>query len=303
MVGAPGFDSWDQMQNSAWLAELKESFQQGRWPSECRRCQTTEVANGHSIRLDATKRDAILDKFDTDYLILGGVLDNICNSACQSCNSKLSTKIGSLHGRDYPRINNYHLLSRIPMDRVLEIDLNGGEPAASGNYQNLLENLPPAIKLLRVNTNGSRLLPNIGKILEQGIQVIITLSLDGIDRVHDYVRWPIKWNNYVRVVEEYQTLRKNHHNLRLQTWTTVHALNLADFDNIKRWSASNGLEHSWAYLEQPQALNVKYKNTFTLPCQQLAPDIIACDSDNQTQIDRFIADQNKLRGINIKDYL
>lgn len=299
-MDAPGFQDWEQMQSSTWLAGIRDQFHSDQWPQECRRCQATEPS--HSIRLDSLRRHDLL-KHKDQYLILGGVLDNVCNSACQSCNANLSTKIGSLSGRDYVKVNNVDLFDRIPMHRVIEIDVNGGEPTASPNYQRLLENLPLSVKILRVNTNGSRVLPALEKILDRGVHVIITLSLDGTGQVHDYVRWPIQWDRYQATVAELKTFKGQYSNLSLQAWTTVHALNLADFENIKAWANQQELKHSWAYLESPGAINVRYSNSRTQPFHHLDPKHIAIDSNNQQELDKFIADQDALRSINIKDYL
>lgn len=309
MVGAPEFSSWSDMQNSQWLENLKQSMTSGEWPLECQRCQKTENSdNPHSIRLDSIDRDKILSKYKQDYVILGGVLDNICNSACQSCNSNLSTKIGSLETKNYSKISNSHLFDQIPMSRVVEIDLNGGEPTASPEYQNLLNNLPNDVKVLRVNTNGSRLLPNIEKILERKIILIITLSLDGVGPVHDYVRWPIAWEKYTKTVDQYIQLRKKYNNLKLEAWTTVHSLNVENFDQIKDYVKQHNIDHSWAFLVNPDPLNPIYKNQFTMAAKHITKtaeikEQIATGADNQVQLDTFIKAQDSLRNINIKDYL
>jgi sulfatase maturation enzyme AslB (radical SAM superfamily) len=308
MVDAPGFESWQQMQDSDWLSEIFNTMDNDQWPKECRRCQYSEQSGSMSIRQAANQRDLELQSQKDDYLILGGVLDNICNSACQSCNANLSTKIGSLSTKQYPRVDNTHLFSRIPMDRVIEIDLNGGEPTASVNYQMLLDDLPDQVRIVRVNTNGSRLLPNLKKLLDKHHQVIITLSLDGTGQVHDYVRWPIKWSAYQSVVESYRDYRDRYPNLELQAWTTVHALNISDWPNISTFARQNRLDHSWAWLEYPQSLSAMYKNTLTVTAREILSDfpefsLVATGDDNQEQLDTFVSQQDQLRGINIKDYL
>lgn len=300
MINAPGFDSWQEMQDSEWLHRVRSDMEQDQWPHECHRCRDTEP--GHSIRLDSNKKHELLKRY-RDYIILGGVLDNICNSACQSCNATLSTKIGSLLSSDYIKINNDNLFKRIPMERVCELDINGGEPTASPNYQRLLKNLPDSIRILRVNTNGSRVLPNLENILDRGVHVIVTLSLDGTGKVHDYVRWPIKWANYQNTVEKYRKIANQHYNLKLQAWTTLHVLNAGDFKNIQDYAQDHGLAHSWAYLETPGELNLKYTNQMSQSAKHLDPAYIAIDRNNQDELDLFIETQDRLRDINIKEYL
>lgn len=301
MVNAPGFSSWEEMQSSDWLSNVSKQMEQDIWPSECRRCRDTEPS--HSVRLASIDRHQILNKARADYLILGGVLDNVCNSACQSCGPQLSTKIGSLSSKNYIKIDNQSLVDRIPWTRVIEVDLNGGEPTASPAYRELLENLPESVKVLRVNTNGSRLLPNLVDILNRGTTVLVTLSLDGTELVHDYVRWPINWSTYTSVVDQYSELRTRFQNLKLQAWTTLHVLNAMDFDNIKAYAKQNNLDHSWAYLEQPAPLNLRYSNSWTQSVKHIDPDRIAVDKDNHVELDEFINRQDRLRNININDYL
>jgi sulfatase maturation enzyme AslB (radical SAM superfamily) len=233
------------------------------------------------------------------YLVVGGVLDNICNSACQSCNAQHSTKIGSLQDKEYIQINNDSAFYNLPLDRIIQLDINGGEPTASPAYQRLLENLPPNLKYLRVNTNGSRILPNLQNIIQRGIKVTVTVSLDGIGRVHDYVRWPIKWETVEQNLQKYKQ-----YDIELNTWTTVHALNIGDLENIIAYTTKNNIKHSWALLEYPEVLNVKYSNHFTratnIP-EQLKTQV-AIDSDNTVDLQLWTTKQDQIRGIKLWDY-
>ena len=109
------------------------------WPKECIRCKQMEEITGESIRTKSIERHKILHPLKNDYLVVGGVLDNVCNSACQTCNAKLSTKIGSLE-KNYIKTNNFATFFKLPQNRILEVDVNGGEPTASKNYKKLLTN-------------------------------------------------------------------------------------------------------------------------------------------------------------------
>ena len=69
-------------------------------------------------------------------------------------------------------------------------------------------------------------------ILKNRAMVILTLSFDGVGDVHDYVRWPIKWKNYTKTVLAYKNLQKQYPLLKLNFWTTVSSLNVANLPNI-----------------------------------------------------------------------
>ena len=313
MINAMGFKTFDKLDNSKWLKDIKDTMAKDEWPNECKRCQQTEELNGESIRTKSIERHKILHPRKDDYLVVGGVLDNVCNSACQTCNAGLSPKIGSLKSKNYPKVNNYETFWKLPLNRILEVDVNGGEPTASKNYKKILANLPPNTKIVRMNTNGSRMIQELETILRNRTMVIVTLSFDGTGDVHDYVRWPIKWRNYIKTVQAYKDLQKQYPLLKLNCWTTVSSLNVENLPSILDFAAEQGLDHDWAFLNTPDPLNVKYKNKFTIRAKQklskssyaICRDIskkIAVAQDNNKLIELFIKKQDKLRNIDIKDY-
>jgi sulfatase maturation enzyme AslB (radical SAM superfamily) len=303
MVNGKGFVSYAELDQSKWLKDIKDSMSKDHWPAECIRCQQSESVTGESIRTNSITRHKMLHPIRKDYLIVGGVMDNICNSACQSCNANLSTKIGSLESKNYPRVDNLELFRKLPQDRIIELDVNGGEPTASKNYKSVLRSLPDNVKIVRMNTNGSRMISELEDVLKRKIMVIVTMSLDGIGDVHDYTRWPIKWSDYKETLNRYQELQKKHKLLQLDMWTTVSCLNVKTLPDIINFAKNKGVPHDWSFLSQPSVLNVRYTNRFTSRAKHLFPDHIAIDEDNDQLLEEFIRRQDRLRKIDIKDYL
>jgi len=289
MTNAPQFLTLEDMESSQWLQKTKQLFAESQWPLECLRCEQTEQINGTSIRLNAVAFDKL--QTQEDYLTVGGVLDNICNSACLTCSPKLSTKIGSLSNKTYPIVDNSSKFWQLPLTRVVHLDINGGEPSASKNYKHLLQNIPKNVKSVRINTNCGLIINELEELLSQGIEVTVTASLDGIGDVHDLVRWPIKWYRYVKNLMAYKNM-----GVILNTWTTVSALNIGDFVNIKNFVNQAGIDHSWAFLAEPSQLNVKYTNSWTIPHKDVLPGV-AVDQNNQVELDAFLSEQYSLRGI------
>jgi sulfatase maturation enzyme AslB (radical SAM superfamily) len=289
MIGAPEFNNLVEMESSEWLLVTKKMFEQDIWPRECIRCQQTESIKNSSIRLDSINFD--VTQKQKDYLIVGGVLDNTCNSACLTCNEQLSTKIGSLKSKNYPIIDNTNHFWTLPQERIVHLDINGGEPSASKNYKQVLANLPKNVKSVRVNTNGSLIIPELEDIVSRGIKVTVTVSLDGIGEVHDRVRWPIKWNKFYTNLMKYKSMALT----ELNTWTTVSALNIGDFKNILKFVQAHELLHSYALLNKPDVLNVKYVNELTLPYQDVLPGYVAIDKHNQEDLDQYLLEQGQIR--------
>lgn len=297
MTNAPEFESLDVMDASAWLYDVKFKFDQNIWPNECIRCQQTEQINNSSIRLNSIEFDK--HQIQTDYLTVGGVLDNVCNSACQTCNANLSTKIGSLESSNYIRIDNSDRFWALPLDRVVHLDVNGGEPSASKNYRRMLKNIPDNVTSVRINTNCSLVIPEIKELSNRGIQVTVTVSLDGVGRRHDYVRWPIKWQDFEHNLMKYRDM-----DVDLNTWTTVSALNIGDLKNIFSYVQQHELKNSWALLEDPSVLSVKHSNHFTrtadVPYE--LKHVVATGDDNTVELQLFTHAQDHLRGIRLWDY-
>lgn len=270
MVNPAQFDTLEEMDNSRWLRKIKDQFAQGEWPAECVRCQELETKNPNSIRIHAIAVDAL--ETQRDYLQVGGVLDNVCNSACMTCHEGLSTKIGSLKSKTYTIVDNTNRFWALPQDRIVHLDLNGGEPSHSKNYKAVLNNLPPNIKTIRLNTNGSTVLTELVGLVERGIDVTVTVSFDGIKEVHDFIRWPIKWDKFYANLMEYKRMP-----VKLNLWTTVSVLNERQLPELIAFARLHGIDHEYAYLKHPAVLDVKNKD--------------------QESINAYIQEQKQLRGI------
>jgi sulfatase maturation enzyme AslB (radical SAM superfamily) len=267
MVSSPQFESLEQMESSEWLAKIKATMLAETWPSECVRCQETEPT---SIRMYATQLDN--QTTQQDYLQVGGVLDNICNAACQTCSPNCSTRIGALTSNTFPIIDNSSRFWKLPQERIQHLDINGGEPSYSKNYKRLLMNLPPNLRTLRLNTNCNVVLSELSDIVDKGIEVTVTVSCDGIGPVHEFMRWPILWETFYRNLMIYKKM-----SVKLNLWTTVSILNVDDLPNIQAFAQEHNIDHSYAYLKQPFELSVD--NT----------DVVARDA--------YINKQKKIRNI------
>jgi uncharacterized Fe-S cluster-containing radical SAM superfamily protein len=306
MTDSKEFNSYKELESSDWVKKLEYDLERDRWPKECVRCQQTEEVNGTSIRINSIEFDKQQTK--KDYLIVGGVLDNICNSACQFCWEGLSTKIGGLRTKTYPIVDNTNRFWDLPTDRIVQLDINGGEPSASKNYKQVLANLPKNVKSVRINTNCSIVIPEIEGLIAQGVDVTVTVSFDGLANVHNYVRWPIEWNKFERNLQVYKSLPIN-----LNLWTTVCSLNVGDFANIIDYKNQMGIDHSWALLTTPKQLDIKYKNWLTVEALEILrssknPEVLplleklAVSEDNTDDLKRYIQDQDELRKIKFEDY-
>lgn len=300
MVNAPQFINYHTMENSEWMRDMVVKFNSNEWPAECVRCQKSEAVGEKSIReyaIDEWKKP----HSRSDYLQVGGVLDNICNAACQTCSENHSSVIAGLKGIKI-KVDNSNRLDELPWDRITHLDLNGGEPSASPAYKKLLENPPPNLMSLRLNTNCTRVLWDLGKLADNDVEVTVTVSLDGVGRVHEYMRWPITWQRFLINLKIYQSMP-----VKLNTWTTVSALNIGDFNNIVEFTKTEGIDHAWAFLERPNVLSVAHSNPLTTWAKLTLPEemakFVAIEENNQAELDAYIAEQDGIRSLRFKDFI
>ena len=270
MVNAPRYNSLADMDGSSWLANVKELFKFGTWPAECIRCKEVEQKTPSSIRIHAIAVDTV--ETQKDYLQVGGVLDNVCNAACQTCSPECSTRIGSLHGKTFPIVDNSRGYWALPQERIRHLDINGGEPSYSKNYKKILDNLPPNLRTLRLNTNCNIVLEELTAIAERGIEVTVTASCDGIGEVFEFMRWPIRWDTFYKNLMQYKTMP-----VKLNLWTTVSVLNVNNLPAIQAFAQEHGIDHGYAYLKEPAVLEV--------------------GNTDQTSINNYIQEQKRLRNI------
>ena len=79
MTNAKDFKSFKELHNSQWLKKIELDMVLDDWPKECIRCKQMEETSGESIRTKSIARHKMLHPLKEDYLVVGGVLDNICN--------------------------------------------------------------------------------------------------------------------------------------------------------------------------------------------------------------------------------
>jgi sulfatase maturation enzyme AslB (radical SAM superfamily) len=316
MTDAPLFDSYDEMMSSRWLSTTKKLFASDQWPTECVRCKDQEEIGLKSDRLEWIDfhKDLLIDH-GSDYLTVSMMLDNICNTACQFCSPHISSKLASLQPVPLKirQVGSYE--EKLPLHRITQIDLEGGEPSNSKNVKQLLTNLPQRVNTIKMYTNARSFLDELVPVAERGIKIQISISLDGVGAVQEYIRWPTQWSEFCETIEQYKELQiRFPDTVSLCFKTTTCALNLADVPNIINFAEKQNIVHSMSQLAYPQALHISYENSYTISarkqlekspselCQKLAQGV-ATQKENQQEIDKFIDQQDTLRKISIKDYI
>jgi sulfatase maturation enzyme AslB (radical SAM superfamily) len=154
--------------------------------------------------LESIKIDAVEGKLDR-ILMLKLITSYTCNATCISCNSGASSSWAQL---------NHQTNSKIPLGKYQSVDLDkvktkvdfkelkmlsiiGGEPLYEKKNFELLEHLIEIGNdsvFLSVVTNGSvKLTVRQKKVLSKFKNINFSVSIDGIESVFEYLRFPLKW--------------------------------------------------------------------------------------------------------------
>lgn len=209
---------------------------------------------------------------------------NLCNLACRMCDpyssSKLYKEFSEMFGEQY--LEKYKNMNwfRSPgfweelynyKDDFEKIHLVGGEPLLVKECWKFLRDLSedPCAKniMLSYNTNLTVIPHEAKEIWPKFKGVSILVSMDGVGKLNEFIRYPSKWNEFENNLLEIENNFEKYNIYNCQIQPTIQALNihhvqeicdfLAQFKNIKRIPNMNLLfdpQHL-----SPKVLPVSYK--------------------------------------------
>jgi hypothetical protein len=305
MQDTPKFADYEELLASEWYESIIALQDKGVWPSECSQCKDQEDHGQTSFRIASNRKHQIFSKIDADYKVLDVSTDNICNAACQTCDYGSSSFYGKMLGRKkLVRNGGEKQVDRYLNEKVLQIDLAGGEPFYSKSYLKILDDLPSNVRWLRINTNGS-VYRDISDILDRGIIVELTVSLDAIGRPFEYIRWPLKWDIANENFDRWLAIRDKYPTrLKLSVNYTVSALNIAIIDEMRDWTKARNVGLFYNYLKFKDVLDIRYSNRLTKRAINVKYDFpIAWDRDNDKELEKWLVKNDQLRKLDYRDYL
>lgn len=156
---------------------------------------------------------------------------NKCNSRCQTC-FVYTVKQDEMSLAEYKKV--FKSIGRAPY----WVTISGGEPFLRKDLPEIILALDKFCKprIINIPTNGI-LVPRILSMVKQictalpKTQIIINLSIDGIEEEHDRIR-NVK-GNYQKVISTYKGLRKlKYPNLSVGIHTVISKMNIENFPQI-----------------------------------------------------------------------
>jgi MoaA/NifB/PqqE/SkfB family radical SAM enzyme len=161
---------------------------------------------------------------------------NVCNLLCRMCEPNNSHLIG----KEYKKIN---LIKELPSTERSNFDIinftnlkklyvAGGEPTAMPEFYNFLDLCIDENKTFEflVNTNVVKISNRFKKQLKALPHMQFVISIDGVDDLNHYIRWPSSWNT---IVDNMKYLVANNH--KITTNTTVSIYNVSSLYKLLKW--------------------------------------------------------------------
>jgi hypothetical protein len=237
------------------LEKLREINKQNVWDSGCSNCQSLESSNNLSFRTGMNDGLGIFGQTDLSGPARIDIMFDIsCNLACRSCGPQSSTywqhhlKENKLWKEPIftPRKKSQVIdaLSKLDLSNLKQLVFCGGETLLGQEYWDVADwlgnNVPQAREQLTLcfQTNGTQPIhPRNLNIIEKFHLVKLHISLDGIDKRFEYLRWPAQWN---QVTDNISTIKETApSNVMFVIEETISIFNLIYIDELKFWITNN----------------------------------------------------------------
>lgn len=235
---------------------LQETVLAGKKLKGCVSCYIEEKNTGSSMRTEENARWG--RNFDRDNITLKSIeitFGNYCNLACRICCGDLST---SWHDDEKILKSKYDFLShkRNNADRdwkstdfstVEMIKITGGEPLLHPDFTRFLDMMIESgrsdeIELL-IFTNSSTI-PKKHLIdrLSQFKDIKLYLSIDGVGKVHEYIRHKAVWDTTEKTYEKWLETELLYPNIRICFSPTISLFNIMYIEELIDWWLEKRIE-------------------------------------------------------------
>jgi MoaA/NifB/PqqE/SkfB family radical SAM enzyme len=251
---------------------------------------------------------------DGNYSLLHYKIDtnNTCNATCITCDGASSSAWIGLEKQQGRLVNKPWnlLLDQIDLDytNARSVNFRGGEPLLSRTNFEILKKLIEYGNtdcFISFTTNGSiRLNQEQIKILKNFSRLNFCLSIDGIDKTFEYLRYPLKWNTVLENIEQYRT-----NNIELSASFTLSNINMLYYSETVEWFNTNKIKYlnnsiySPDYF-RPTSLPKKIKNKISNSYNSI---FISTHNENDDLLfEKFLSkiiEQDHLKNIRMQDFV
>lgn len=254
--------------NGIEYQKVRESFNNRQMPKECSICVDDEKAGIESKRQyhNAAFSEETEYYYNNKKVIVDNPIywdlrpSNYCNLECVMCNPENSSAISSRvetytkkfkvkTGLNQPcglrEEDSYYEFMKSNIDNVKEILLAGGEPLLMPQVVDILEwltenNYSKNIRL-RLLTNGTVFRSKWLEMLKSFKSLSMQISLDGVEEIVEYARYPNKWSVLERNVIKYAELNVED-NCMVELNPCLHIMNFVGLHKLYAFAKQHNIQ-------------------------------------------------------------
>jgi len=244
-----GVDKLEDIYNSNFYKNLRRDMLDGNYIEGCETCYSNEKYGRESRRLINNSVFANHEFTDTTAELKIQYLDirlgNQCNLKCRMCSPMNSSLVEEEFKQNpEPILDRFYLKSEISVEDWFETErfdeninshlkhmvtlyMTGGEPTLiKKNYdimQRLIDSGQHENVTLIINTNMTNTNPKFYVLLKQFKKVIVQMSIDAIDDLATYIRYPTDFSVVDKTIKDLLSLGNN---ITLRAGPVIQTLNL-----------------------------------------------------------------------------
>jgi sulfatase maturation enzyme AslB (radical SAM superfamily) len=249
--------------NNKEMVKLREDMLANKWNPICNLCKMREDVGQASTRqiFNHTLKEieqrtgkswrtptAEITDFSNIFL-LDVTTGNKCNSACLMCNSSASSLWAKEqqditgYAWNHPNLNWFSEENIAPildqLTNLKAIQFAGGEPTINDAVMFMLKRLIDQGRSKDITlgfvTNLTGISDEMLEIWNQFSTKHITISIDGVGKVNEYIRYPFTWKKVTNQLEQLKKIAKEKGNYHIGLSHTITSLNLCTFDELVKW--------------------------------------------------------------------
>jgi len=266
--------SEDEWNSSAYRTEVRETILRDQRHPGCHQCWQKEDLGFSSMRQRSYNEYKILGINVSDPKIknIEINLENLCNLKCLMCHEDNSSailaenkqlKINKIEQHDI----NWSLKALDNLQKILDqgphvINIRGGEPFYNKKLLKLIQNMPvekARSSLLHITTNATIWNEKWQEALSKFRLVRIMCSIDAIQELYGYMRYPADWN----LVSKNILIMNKLPNVKLLIHCVAQNLNISHVGDLIDWCQDNHI-----YLEFDPLIVPSYLQIQNLPTSQ-----------------------------------
>ena len=232
--------SSDARDSDHWR-EIRKLMLAGEPVKGCTQCYDNEKFGKKSLRSWSIQQLPLpTDNKVYPLEFLEIVFSNLCNLACVSCMSGCSTKWASEDVKA-GRISKQHIQIESTFDfnnwdlsKLNRLKIIGGEPMMEQKrFIEVMKQVNLSKIHLSVNTNGTSLPNNeLKSLIESAKSVWFSVSIDSINSINDWYRWPSKFNEILKTLDTYTKWWRDKKQINLVIHCVVSSLTILELQDF-----------------------------------------------------------------------